>query len=139
MVPIYHTSEQIFRYVYFSILENYLDFVDRFPGATGSLIQNVCTKFGISISHFFSICTFKIFSGKQYWLFSDLLITNKSFAWNWAFLVLGSYLLMDIDSNILSISATMFSTPAICWILGPKSSITSWQHITLRDSLRVAV
>ena len=47
MVPIYRTSMQTLRHVYFVIIAEYLDVVECLSGGTGSLMRNVCTEFGI--------------------------------------------------------------------------------------------
>ena len=52
MVPIYHTSAQILRHAYFSIIADYLDVVEILHGVTGSSILNVCTESVIYISQF---------------------------------------------------------------------------------------
>ena len=85
-----------------------------------------------------SLCAVNRFSGGKSWLFSNLSIPNNSFAWQWAFLLQDSYLLLGIDVNILIKSETMLSTPDICRILSPNSSMMSLHHITLWDLLRVA-
>ena len=42
MVPIYPMYVQTFWHVYFSIIEDYLNFFEKFPGVTGSPICNFC-------------------------------------------------------------------------------------------------
>ena len=53
MVPIYHTSGQTLRHIYFSIIAYYPKVVNSLHGVNGSLIRNVLTEFGIYISEFF--------------------------------------------------------------------------------------
>ena len=116
MVPIYHTSAQSLRYIYFIIIPDYLDFFKSFLGLTGYLIRNVCAEFGIYFPWLILIylCTFKRIIRKQYLSFSTLPITNKPFAQHQTLLDVVLYLLNDVDDNILSVSANMLSTPAIC-------------------------
>ena len=52
LIPIYHTSAQNLRHIYFDIITYYLDVVESLPGVTRSSIQNVCTEFGIYIYQF---------------------------------------------------------------------------------------
>ena len=68
----------------------------------------------------------------------NLPVLNNLFAQYWALLVIGSYLLNDIDGNLLRVSATILLTPATCWILGLNYFRMILQSITLWDSLRVA-
>ena len=55
MVPVYHMVAQIFCYVYFVIIAEYIDFVKILHGVTGWLTRNACTEFEIYISNFFSL------------------------------------------------------------------------------------
>ena len=70
--------------------------------------------------------------------FSSLTIENYLFAQHRAFIGIGSYLLTYIEGRLLSLSATFFSIPDICWILESNSLIVSHHLINCWDSLRVA-
>ena len=43
----------VFYHVYFAIMADYIDIVESLHGVTRSLIQNICTEFGIYIYQFF--------------------------------------------------------------------------------------
>ena len=53
MVPIYDTSAQSLQYLYYSIIEDYIDIVKSFIGLIVSSIRNVCAEFGIYFSKLF--------------------------------------------------------------------------------------
>ena len=52
VVPIYHTSSQTLRHVYFAIISDYLDIVKFLHGVTGSSIRNIRTEVIIYVPHF---------------------------------------------------------------------------------------
>ena len=58
MVPLYHKSAHTLRHTYLSTVADYLGIVESLNGVTKSLIQNVCTEFGISISYFVVVVLF---------------------------------------------------------------------------------
>ena len=65
MVPIQHTSAQSLRYMKFSIIAYYFDFIKNLLGVTGYPIQNVCSEFRTFFSSFCcSLCKLKRFTGR---------------------------------------------------------------------------
>ena len=53
VVPIYHTSEQALRHIYFATIEANLNVFKILHGVTGSSIRNACSEFGIYIHQLF--------------------------------------------------------------------------------------
>ena len=67
MVTIYHTYNKFFRYIYLNEIKKYLDIVNIFLGVTGSLILNVCAKFGFFyFSALFNLFETKTDTGKKH-------------------------------------------------------------------------
>ena len=67
-----------------------------------------------------------------YWLVSD-----KNCIQHWTLILLVSYQLFVAYVILMSVYSTVLSSPYMCWMSGPKYSITSLQHITILYSLRV--
>ena len=82
MLPIHHRYEKKLRHVYFSTISDYLDFAESFLGVTRYPICNfsLSLEFIFLSSFCFSLCTFKISSGKKYLLFSTISVLNNFFA-----------------------------------------------------------
>ena len=59
VVPIKHMSAQTLQHAYFSIISDYIHVIKSLHGVTISLIQNVCTDFGIYISRFLFFLLYK--------------------------------------------------------------------------------